>query len=225
MTAPLISLDDLKAHLPIRAGFTEYDARLSMLILTATKQIETATEREFERTARSQVFGTPSTITYGYDFAGTTNESGLLERARPARYTLQTINIDPNSLSVFYDPSGAFTADTQIDASNLSLDTTKGLLSVRAGMNRTVDGLRVDYTGGYVAGADGTLSASIPIDLKMACVSQALFLHTRMDAMNVGRDSEKKEGEGANRFNVRGGLTPEASSLLVRYRALRVSLD
>lgn len=225
MTVPLISLDDLKAHLPIRAGVTEFDTRLTLLILTATKQIETATDREFDRVARSQTFGTPSTITYGYDFAGTTNETGLLERARPARYTLQTINIDPATLSVYYDPSGVFPESSKLDPTQLSLDTTKGLLTVRASMHRTVDGLRVDYTGGFATGGDGTLSDAIPIDLKMACVSQSLFLHTRMDAMNVGRESEKKEGEGANRFNVRGGLTPEASSLLVRYRALRVSLD
>jgi hypothetical protein len=226
VSVPLVSLDDVKVHLPIRANVTEYDSRLSMLILTATRQIETAVEREFHAAAREEIFGTPDTVSYGYDFAGTTNESGILQRSRPARYALKTLNITPATLEVFYDASGEFAADTKVDAKNIVLDKEKGHLTVTFPMRRTVAGLKVVYTGGYEsAGSPASLSASIPIDVKMACISQVLFLHTRMDAMNVGRTSEKKEGEGANMFSVSGGLTPEASALLGRYRAMRMSLD
>lgn len=224
MTTPLISLDDVKVHLPIRAGVTEFDSRLTQLILTASHQIETATEREFAEAARVEIRGTPNTISYGYDFAGTTNDSGLLQRSRPARYSLETVNIDVNTVEVYYDPSGVFGADTLVDSQYVHVDSAKGHITVRHPMARTIDGLKIAYTGGYAV-ADGTLSDSIPGDLKMAAISQTLFLHTRLNAMNVGRMAEKKEGEGANTFSVPGGLTPEAQALLVRYRPIRMSLD
>lgn len=226
MTTPLVSLEDVKAHLPIRTGVTDYDARLSLLILTATSQIEDATEREFHEATRTQDFGTPQTASYDYDFGGTANESGLVQVARPANFTLKTVNIDPNTLSVYYDPSRAFGADTLVDPANYVLDAAKGFLSVRIPMTRTVAGLRVVHTGGYAAaGSPSSLSASIPVDLKMACIAQTLFLWARVDPMNIGRMAEKKEGEGANSFTSRGGLTPEAAALLVRYRAMRMSRD
>ena len=226
MTTPLITIDDIKAHLPIRVGNTNYDDRLNLLIETATDQIQTATEREFESASRTEDFDTPITGNYVYDFYGTTNEHGLVQLARPAHYTLRALNIDANTLQVFYDPTREFPATSEVDAANLVLDAAKGFLSVRVPMVRTVGGLRVTYTGGYASGGDPvSLRDSIPADLKLACITQVLYMWSRLDPTNVGRMSEKKEGEGANMFNTTGGLTPEAQALLVSYRAMRMSRD
>lgn len=226
MTVPILALEDAYAHLPIRAGNTEYDDRLTLLILTASTQIEHAIDRELDRKERTQLFKVPTTSNQTFDFSNTSNETGLRTTVRSVRFTLNTIDVDPNSVTVYYDPSGAFAADTEIDSKHWSLNAEMGLLTVRYPMVESMDALKVVHTGGYAEGGDPlTLTDSVPADIKLAAVSQLVFLFTRSFVDNVGKADDTRQGSnGGQRFAVLGGLVPEASALVSRYRAFGVGI-
>ena len=74
---------------------------------------------------------------------------------------------------------------------------------------------------GEVDLSNQNLSASIPEDLKQACIVQAVFLFKKLDSENVGSGKDKKKGSPALDFLRTGGLTPEAASFLTRFYRLR----
>ena len=223
MTVPILALEDAYAHVPIRAGNTEFDDRLSLLILTASTQIEHAIDRELDQKERTQFFHVPTTQNQTFDFSGTSNETGLRTTVRSVRFTLNTLAV--TSVQVFYDPSGVFAADSEIDSKYYSLNAEMGLLTVRYPMVESMDSLKVVHTGGFLATGDPlNLSENVPADIKLAAVSQMVFLFTRSFADNVGKSDDSRAGQSAGRFSVLGGLVPEATALVSRYKAFGIGI-
>jgi hypothetical protein len=226
MTVPIVTVEEVRALLPIREGNVTFDPKINLLIATASGQIENAIRRELDRKARVEFFRTPDTGRSFYDFDNTTNASGLYSNPRRTRYALNTVNIDPESLVVHYDPARQFGEGTAVDPKLLTLNAKDGLLTLHLTMRDSMDGLRVMYTGGFAASGEPlTLSESVPADIKMACLSQVLHLFNRFTADNAGKESDSTQRRsGGGRFSVSGGLVPEAVALVSRYKAVGLGI-
>ena len=59
-----------------------------------------------------------------------------------------------------------------------------------------------------------------PQDLRLAAIVQSIFLWKKLDAENVGAKADKKQGGPSMDFLKAAGLTPEAASLVVKYKVL-----
>ena len=59
-----------------------------------------------------------------------------------------------------------------------------------------------------------------PDDLRLAAIVQSIFLWKKLDAENVGAKADKKQGGPSMDFLKAAGLTPEAASLVVKYKRL-----
>ncbi len=64
------------------------------------------------------------------------------------------------------------------------------------------------------------LSTTAPEDLKMACAIQAVYLFKKLDVENVGSAVDKKQGGPNLNFLKAAGLTPEAASLVIKFKRL-----
>ena len=229
--APLITIEEATALLPIRTGNTSQNVKLNMLIGTATTMIEQAISRELDKMQRIEYFRTPDTQRSFYDFNGTQNEYGVYSSPRTVRYNLKAFNIDPAALfEVCYDPQRVYGTDTVLPATNYILHRADGLLSIRTAMVDELDSLRVTYTGGYALDSEGTLSGSAPQDIKMACLAQVLHMFGKFTMDNIGKDLDTTQsGTGmrasvAPKFATKAGLVPEALALVTRYKAVGIGL-
>jgi hypothetical protein len=227
ITKPIVSVEDVRSHLPVRAGDESFDARLASLILVATTQIESATGRRFTRQSFTQVFPTIETGRYTYDFANPTNEDGLISRPRQVRYYLA--GVDPLASpapTVHYDPSGLFGEQTLVAPGGYSLDQATGTIALRIATRDHPAALRVVYTAGYAIDIPSdSLRVAAPETLKMACVLQAVAMFNRFNADNLGMDIDRgKGGADTGRYVTRNGLTPEAAGLVALYRRHRTGL-
>jgi hypothetical protein len=226
MTVPIVTVEEVRALLPIRDGNTTFDTKINLLIATASGQVENTMQRELDRRQRVEHFRTPDTHRSFYDFHSTTNTSGFRDNPRRTRYSLMAFNIDPASVQVHYSAIRQFDDTALVDPRFYTVDARNGYLIMHYGMHDTLDGLQVTYTGGFEAAGDPpTLSAAIPADIKMACLSQVLHLFNRSTADNAGKDSDSTQGRtGGGRFSVKGGMVPEAVALISRYKAIGVGL-
>lgn len=89
-------------------------------------------------------------------------------------------------------------------------------------------GLKVVYTAGYEAGDDGSLDATAPADLRMACITQTIALYNRLAPDNVGMNSDRGQNNKNatfRQFSSTGGLTPEAAAMVVGYRQYLTGLS
>lgn len=229
--APLVTIEEATALLPIRVGNTSQNVKLTMLIGTATTMIEQTISRELDKKARVELFRTPDTQRTYYDFVSTTNETGVYSNPRAVRYNLKAFNIDTGlPFDVRYDANRVFDDTTIIPATDYILHAADGLLVMRTNMVDALDSLQVTYTGGYTVDADGTLSTSAPQDLKMACLAQVLHMFGKFTMDNVGKELDTTQMGGGGRatlapkFAVRSGLVPEALALVSRYKAVGVGL-
>jgi hypothetical protein len=224
--APLITVEDAAALLPIRAGNTSQDAKLNLLILSASALIEQAISRELEKKERVEFFRSANTYRQYYDFSGTENTGGTYVDPRPARYVLKAFNIDLTApFVVRYDPTRVFGDDTIVDPAYYSLNAADGLLMMRFAMYEAQDALKITYTGGYAANSEGNLSATIPSEIKMACLAQVLHMFGKFTADNIGKTADTTEGRtGGNNYSTKMGLVPEALSLIARYKPVGVGL-
>jgi hypothetical protein len=66
--APLITVEDAAALLPIRPGNTSQIRKLNLLISSASALIEQAISRELDKRERVEVFDAPNTYRAYYDF-------------------------------------------------------------------------------------------------------------------------------------------------------------
>jgi hypothetical protein len=157
--------------------------------------------------------------------SNTSNESGSYVDPRSVRYMLKSFPVDTNAtFEVRYDPTRVFGADTVVSSDYYVLHATDGILMLKLSMVDAVDSVMITYTGGFEE-VDGTLSASIPIELKMACIAQVLHMFGKLTADNIGKDSDTTQGkQGGNRFAVKAGLVPEALALISRYKALGIGI-
>jgi hypothetical protein len=229
MSAPIVTAEEVRAFLPIRPGNTSFDAKINLLINVASGQIENVINRELDRRERIQYFRTADTTRLMYDFGNSENDSGMYSSPRRVRYTLLAFNIDMTQpFKVHFDPYRQFGDDTLIPSDQYSVDTVNGFLSLQTSLYESMDGLRVTYTGGFATGSEGDMSASIPSDIKMACLSQVLYLFNRSTADNAGKDSDTSQGRnryagvGGGKWSVVGGVVPEAASLIARYKSFGV---
>ncbi len=242
-TSPLVTLDEVKCHLPIRKGNVDFDDRLRSLILLATTQIEQATKRNFTEQEFFAAFSARSNTRRVLDLIGDDRATmqalsddfhtgGTSQVTRTTTLTLPSFPVDEGqTFEVIYDPFGAFSGNQTfvvINATSYTLDADKGILYLRFPTVRGRRRLRVQFTGGFPATGDTgfeTLVAA-PDDLKLACTFQTIYLFKKMDRENLGSKENKKAGgtnvrfQGASGFMKGSGLTPEASSLLTVYKAL-----
>jgi hypothetical protein len=222
--APLITIEDAAALLPIRAGNTSQDAKLTMLINAASALIEQAISRELDKRQRVELFDSPNTYRSYYDFADVENQGGSYIDPRPVRYVLKAFNIDTNAtIEVRYDPTYAFDDSTVVPATNYTVDATNGLLQLRYAMFEAKGSVKVTYTGGYTVNAEGNLSDSIPVEFKMACLAQVIHMFNKFTADNIGKNSDTTDSKQGNvPYATRMGLVPEALSLISRYKVVGV---
>lgn len=222
---PLISVEDVAALLPIRAGNTSQDAKLNLLIGSASSLIEQTISRELDRKERVEFFNTPLSYRAFYDFIDAENSSGSYVDPRPVRYTLKAFNVDVNeTFEVRYDPAHVFGDDTIVPATYYTLDAANGLLMLRYAMVEASQSLRVTYTGGYLV-SGGTLRDSLPAELKMACIAQVLHMFGKFTAENIGKTSDTTENKaGGDRYAARMGLVPEALALISKYKPMGLGI-
>ncbi len=97
-----------------------------------------------------------------------------------------------------------------------------GTITVNFGASSFSASLPAGFASGFgeLDNSNQNLSASAPTDLKQAAIVQAMFLFKKFDAENVGSRRDKKQGGAALLFPSIGGLTPEAASLVTRYKKL-----
>lgn len=237
---PLVTIDEVKVLLPIRAGNADFDERVASLIVLATKQIEQATKRFFEKQEHTQFLASRDTARATLDLIGDDratvmalvedfHTSGTRTEITPQTLTLQSFPVDTaQTVEVIYDPLMRF-ANNQtfivVNSNSYEVDPDNGLLHLRFPMRRGRRRLRVKFTAGFVAaGSPSTLSDDLATqgfeDIKQAAIIQATFLFKKLDRENVGKKKDRRQGGSDADFWKIGGLAPEAASLLTKYKAI-----
>lgn len=221
---PIITLAYLKTFLPIRAGNTDFDAKLTEIIKTASQMIEDYCHMEFAEAARTQYFTSRATRHIGLDLHGGSEDGKLLT----AREQLLVLNCKPVSeadpVSVYYDPKGRFgddvsALDPEVD---YRVDYLNGLIYLTYPTSYVRRGVKVEFTAGYAV-ASGTLQDSAPTDLKMACLVQSIFLFNKLTPENIGVSEDREEGStSTGTYTKPAGLVPEAAAMLKNYRQVLV---
>jgi hypothetical protein len=136
------------------------------------------------------------------------NTGGTYTDPRPVRYTLKAFNVDTNeTFEVRYDPTRVFGRRHHHRPVQYTLDAAKGILLLRYAMCEASSAVKVTYTGGYAAGDEGDLSATIPVEIKMACLAQVLHMFGKFTADNIGKTADTTEGRtGGNMYASKMGL-------------------
>ncbi|QSY98650.1 hypothetical protein J2J97_31770 (plasmid) [Rhizobium bangladeshense] len=209
--ADLISLTDAKAGLPIRAGNSEFDAKLSELIAVVSQQIETACRRKFEAGTYSEIFHVQAGYERRYDFLSDTNTSGVFLAPSGSPITLtQAPLLENGTVKVYYDLTHRFTDDTELFADQFVVLREKNCIYINRPLAKSRDSLKVVYDGGF---------AEIPTDIKVACVMQVQHLFKRSQPENVSTSSDK-DSKGKEEYTTKAGLLPEVANLIAPYRQL-----
>lgn len=221
ISKPLVAIEDVREHLPVRSGNDAFDRRIAMLTAVATSQIETLTRRAFTRQAHTEILNSISTASLTYDFYSPTNEDGVAITAREVRYNLKGFPIDLSQpVALFYDPKRVFGQDTLVDPLSYAIDAERGTLTLRIPTRDYTASLKLTYTAGYLVDTEtDSLTEAAPADLKLACITQVIHLFNRLQSDNIGVDNERGAGTVASaKFLTRGGLTPEAAAMVAHYR-------
>jgi hypothetical protein len=235
---PLVTLEEVKEFFDVRPEVTKLDARYTALAKLATTQIEQATGRFLTRQEHVEFFTSRDNTRIDYDLGGAgdfnggryTNDQGLRSIVNPQIIYLAGVNIDPDAdFDVWYDPNPAG-QDGHSDRDLLRRDDHYGIdyendaVVLYVSTRYRLRGIKVRYTAGYPE-ADGTLSGAAPSYLKTAALIQTQFLNVKLRADNVGMDSERtvsgKDRVHSAPFMARGGLTPEAASIVASLKRVR----
>lgn len=225
--APLVTIEDAAALLPIRPGNTSQDAKLTLLINTASALIEQTISRELDKKQRVEIFDAPNTYRAYYDFNNPENNAGSYVNPRQVRYMLKAFNIDTTAtFEVRYDETREFTDDsTIIDPANYTIDAERGIVLLRYAMCEAPASVKITYTGGYAVNAEGNLSDTIPTEIKMACLAQVMHMFGKFTAENIGKSADTTEGKtGGNAYASKMGLVPEALSLISKYKLVGIGV-
>jgi len=219
MTVNFINADEIRQDIGVRDSNIAFDDRIEQLIAVASHQIEEFTRRQFDRKERTEYFNTFNSarhLTALHGFGSSTVSS-----PRQQKLSLAGYNIDMGeTFEVRYDPLGAFGPTTVVDGNGYHLDVERGTVALRIATAEAYDAVRVVYTAGYTV-TGGTLSASLPEPLKMACEMQAKFLNRKARPENIGIREDRVEGKTkTSNFVSMGELCPEAVALCKSYRRL-----
>ncbi len=79
-------------------------------------------------------------------------------------------------------------------------------------------GYTLGWGASFLTGA--TVLTDPPDDLRLAAIVQSIFLYKKLDAENVGAKRDRKKGTTGDEFLKAAGLTPEAASLVLKYKVL-----
>ncbi len=244
-TKPFVSLDEVRGLLPIRAGNAEHDEKIQNYILVASKQIEQATKRFFERQAHTQYFGSRSTSQQVLDLVNDSwrtdltliddfHSRGTAIEIRQQTLLLQSFPVDTaQDIVVTYDPRSVFDNSITaiiVNSANYVVDEDSGRLHLRFAMHKGRRRIRVTFTGGFASAGDpATLSADLVAqgfeDIRQAAIIQTVFLFKKWNRENIGKKGDQAQNTKGSRFGPSvadfykiGGLTPEAGSLLAPYK-------
>lgn len=214
----LVTLDDIKEHLPIRTAVTEYDATLTKLALVATRQIERACRRHFTKQQFVELHTARHAFHNVLDLQGG-SESGMVTRIREQTLILKAKPIDlDETFEIRYDPNADRAFDSQFDVieeDDYSVDPDTGVVILTVKTYHVRDGIQVTYTAGYAEGVSGTLSENAPDDLKLAAAVQTIWLWKRVLPDNIGGVDKDSQGQGQPfRSHV---LAPVVPGLLTPY--------
>lgn len=219
MTVPLITLEDVKGLLPIRDGNTDFDAQIESHIATASMTIERACRQSFARAERSELYSSRATSEVRYDLYGADSDGlgdGLAYRSREQTLMLRAEPIDVSEdVIVRYDTRRQFGDDTIIAAENYFVDVERNAILLRYPTRAALSAIQVTYTAGY-AEADGTLSASIPDDLKRAAIMQTIYLFNRSLPEQLGATTIEQGDETKTLDD--SGISREVRPLLRPYK-------
>ena len=225
---PLISLDDLKAQLPIREGNDEFDDRLTLIANTVSRQIQTFCRRAFAAQDYAEIHHVRVGAARHLELYGDPLEAYSV-RPDGVPFRLREAPLAPDAeVRVYYDRSRRFGPETVIDPARVVVLREQGalrdetLVYVSQALARSENSVRITYRAGYEAdGEPATLSDSIPEDLKLAAVTQGVHLWQRLLPENVGQTQESSEkGKSNARYSVQGGLVPDVAVLVGPYRRL-----
>lgn len=228
-----VRVSEVKAALGVRSGVAQFDDRLKSLVRTATAQIETAVSRRFTRQQFNEYFRTSRTDRLFYDLYSPTNEDGVRRDPRRQRYNLTGFPVVENDpllpATVWYDPNRAWTDDRIVQPASYILDATRGTLDVQIASIEHPAALRVRYTAGYVVDTvtdpDEPVLTGLPEELKVACVTQTIFLFNKLGPSNVGVTTDRGQGSaGEASFSRQGGIAPEAAALIAAYKPFLAGL-
>lgn len=223
---PMVGLEAVKGLLPVRSGNSDFDERINLCIRAATGLIERALERKLTGGAYVDTFRSINSTSPTYDFLNPTNASGVGYDMRRQRLALTAAVADPAMpFEVRYDLTRRFGADSVVDPNSYVVEYAHGVVWLEVQTREGLNSVRIAYAGGFAPNAAGTQldEASLPADLHLACITQAVHLFTRSTPDNIGVEADRGQGKvAAGRFTSRGGLCPEAMALIVPYAQPRL---
>lgn len=212
----LVSVDDVKALLPIRQSNSSYDAKIKGLIATATQEIETTCRQSFAKAVRTEFHTSRLNHRSQYDFGGwsetatrvAVEEQAILLRASPLDVSA--------GVKVWYDPSRRFGDTDLLGEGDFFLDpdpTLSRVLIAIPTIHREY-AFKIEYTAGY-AEANGSLSAALDEHaptLKKACIDTVVYL--------FNQTSDSADAEKSSQFTNSRVIPPNAMTLLSPYRRI-----
>lgn len=222
MTKPLLTLSEVKDYINVNSTISEYDARLKTLISTATTQLEQYTQRQFEKKERAEFYRTVRNTSNVINLFGDGNSTS--QQIRRQRVNLRALPVDTGQdITVWFDAKRKYTEDTKLKEDEFFVDDEYGVLYVEKPLVDTVRGLKITYTAGYEAsGSPETLSASAPEDLKLACLTQVLYLFDKLQSGSISTSSQV--GDEGEPYNDPGTvLCRESINLVRRFRPLNMA--
>lgn len=156
-TVPIVGIDALKLHLPIRPGNTDLDDKLRQILRIATAQIEAETRRSFDRVERVEYHNTRDNGYLTLDLHGTAETSETYRQLGTRHHIVEqtlylgTVNVDEGEdITVRYSPTRDFSAaDSVVSADFYEVDPENGRVFLRIATIRMVRSVQVTYTGGY----------------------------------------------------------------------------
>ena len=199
MLPSLVTLEEIKMYINVRDADDGFDAQLLNLAKNATKLLENYCRRSFEKKVYTEHFNTRDTRGVVYDLAGGTyNDSGLIDKPGVQRFSLTGYPIDADApISANFDAQRACQSGTALAAEQFFIDPKNSVFFLQKGVPAVLRGLQVSYTAGYEAAEeqteatagdpiDYTVLVDAPEDLKMACVTQVVFMFNKYREGNIG---------------------------------------
>ncbi len=204
MSGVFASLLDVKQYTPINAGFTMYDTQIEAQITAVSDMIRAYCRRKFDRAEYTQ-------------------------RAMSGRafVTLIESPIDPESVTVEYDPTGRYAPnefEELTEDTDYGVDADTGQITFYGNTIVHPRGFRLTYTGGYDYRAGSSTILQVPANVTMATAMQVVFMMQRQRAGSLGVDQEEKARNSLRKYSISAttGMLSEVEALLSGYRRTMV---
>lgn len=221
MLASLVKLSEIKQYIEVNEENTSFDESLKQLARVATKQLENFCRRTFSAQEYTETFNTRYAGTFAYDLTGDySNMEGVLVQYKAQRFPLKGFPINTEEdFEVSYDISRAFGDSIEpLVETDYFINQAGNALYLLKGTAEAYASLRVVYTGGYTTELVGTelVITGAPENLKLACVTQVMFLFNKYREQNIGVRGQKKHSpEYVMNEQM---LCPEAQSMAFEFR-------